>query len=61
MNYFHVIFIFNTFILTHLVFSLPLSFFLHLLTTLNSIYYVLNTHFFTILSPTYPKRTKNVK
>lgn len=40
---------------------LPLSFFLHSLTTLNSIYSVLNTHFFTILSPTYPKKEPKMK
>lgn len=57
MIYFHVMFIFNTFILTHRVLSLPLTFSRHSLTTLNSIYHASNTYFFTILSPTYPQRS----
>lgn len=49
--------IFNNTILTYLVSSLHLIFSLHSLTTLISIYYVPNTHFFSLFSPSYPKRS----
>lgn len=49
--------IFNTFILIHLVSRLPLRFSLYSLKTWNSIYYVPNTHFFSMLCPICPKRS----
>lgn len=57
MKYFHVMVIFNSFILIHLVSSLLLRFSLYSLKTLNSIYYMPNTHFFSMLYPTSPKRS----